>query len=84
MFSNGLYDGADITTQEARTFDSLYSVNGSPLSLFWACNKVSKTERKRSKTPLPGQKIFKVESNIQTGTEILQGTVLHPKSPFFI
>lgn len=69
MFRNGLSDGADTTTLEVRTFYSLYSVDGSPLSLFWACKKVSKPERKQSRTPLLGQKIFKVESNTQTGTE---------------
>jgi len=56
-----LCDGADITTLKASGFYNLYSVNGSPLSPFWASNEVSKTGRKQTKTPLLGQQLFKVE-----------------------
>lgn len=70
MFKDRLCDGADVTTLEVKGFYNLYSVNGSPLSPFWASNKVSKTVRKQPKTPLLGQKLFKVEENIQIGTMV--------------
>lgn len=70
MFRDRICDGADITTLTVNGFYNLYSVNQSPLSPFWASNKDSTRGRKQSNTPSLGQKLFKVEDDIQIGTMI--------------